>query len=53
MSKRLASTRLELRLSPDDEKIIAALRKRAGFPTPTKADVIREALKAAYKREGC
>lgn len=47
MSNRLTSTRLEMRLTPDDEAVIDVLRRRAGYPTPSKADIIRAALNLA------
>jgi len=47
------SERLELRLSPEDVAALDELRRMAGFPTPSKADVVREALaELLRKRKG-
>lgn len=51
MSGRKTSERLELRLSASDVAVIDELRRMAGFPTPSKAEIIREALRDRLSRD--
>lgn len=44
-SKRVSY--ISIALTPDDEAVIDVLRRRAGYPTPSKADIIRAALNLA------